>query len=129
MTRDEAQALLDGVAIHRAVGLDLVDWRDGEVAFRFAPPDLVRERVGGGVHGGAIATALDTAACFALIARTGHDCSTVDLRVDYVRPALDEEFTVTATVLRAGKRIGWGDAALTTLDGRLVASARGTFTW
>lgn len=129
MTREEAQALLDAVEIHRAVGLELTEWGEGEVAFRFGPPKLVRERASGGVHGGAIATALDTAACFALIARIGTDCSTVDLRIDYVRPALDAEFAVRGTVLRAGKRLGWGDATLTTLDGRLVASARGTFTW
>ena len=129
MTRDEAQALLDAVEIHRALGLELTEWDDGAVQFRFAPPDLARERSSRGVHGGAIATALDTAACFAVMARIGADCSTIDLRLDYVRPALDDAFRVTGSVLRAGKRLGWGEAVMETLDGRLVASARGTFTW
>jgi uncharacterized protein (TIGR00369 family) len=129
MTREEAQALLDTIELHRTLGLELTQWGDGAVAFSFAPPAFVREPASGGVHGGALATALDTAACFAVIARVGVDCSTVDLRLDYVRPALDEAFVVRGSVLRAGRRLAWGDATLETCDGRVIATARGTFTW
>jgi uncharacterized protein (TIGR00369 family) len=129
MSRADAQLLIDGVPLHDAVGLELADWGDGRVTFRFAPPPLCRDRVRGGVHGGAIVTALDTAACFAMIARTGQDCGTVDLRADFPRPALDAEFLVHGDVIRAGKRFGWAQATLEALDGRLVAAGRGTFVW
>ena len=61
--------------------------------------------------------------------QTGHDCSTVDLRTDYLRPAVDPSFDLEGKLRRAGRRLAWADAAVTTLDGRLVATARGVFTW
>lgn len=125
--REDAARLLAEVPLHEAVGLELVEWGEASVVFRFAPPALARAP-GGGVHGGALATALDTAACFAVMAATRADCTTVDLRIDYLRPALDAEFRVRAKVLRAGRRFAWADAELETLEGRLVATARGTFT-
>lgn len=129
IAREEAQRLLDSVELHRALGLDLIELDERRALFSFAPPPLARERQSNGVHGGAIAAALDTAACFALIARVGADCSTLDLRVDYLRPALDDAFEVVGEVVRAGKRFGWAQATLRTLAGRDVASARGAFAW
>jgi uncharacterized protein (TIGR00369 family) len=127
MTRAEAEDLLAGVELHRALGLELAEWGEGQVLFRFAPGPITR--AGSFVHGGALVVALDTAACFALISATGSDCSTVDLRTDFLRPATDPSFLVRGTVLRAGKRLGWADAALTGAAGRLLATARGTFAW
>lgn len=129
MTHEEAQALLATIELHRLAGLDLTEWGDGEVTFSFAPPAPMRDPATEGVHGGALATALDTAACFAVISRIGADCATVDLRLDYVRPARDAAFVARGSVIRCGKRFGWSDATLETLDGRLVAAARGTFAW
>ena len=45
----------------------------------------------GVVHGGIIATLLDAATTFALIALDGDDWSTVDLRIDYLRPGADAQ--------------------------------------
>jgi uncharacterized protein (TIGR00369 family) len=129
MTLEQAQALLAEVDLHGMLGLTLVHWGDGEVAFSFAPPAFVRARGGGAVHGGAIATALDTAACFALISTVGVDCSTIDLRTDFLRPALDAELVVQGSVVRAGRRFGCAQATLSTREGRELAAARGTFTW
>lgn len=128
-TREDAERLFASAPLHAAVGLEVVEWGGDAVALRFAPPPLVRAPETGAVHGGAIATALDTAACFAVIAATGVDCMTVDLRADYLRPALDDEFRVEGRLLRAGRQFAWADATAATLDGRVVATARGTFTW
>jgi uncharacterized protein (TIGR00369 family) len=127
MMRAEAEELLAQVELHRALGLELAEWGEGEVLFRFAPGAFAR--AGSVVHGGALVVALDTAACFALISVTGVDCSTVDLRTDFLRPAADPTFLVRASVLRAGKRLGWADATLTGAQGRPLATARGTFAW
>ncbi|MHB8590198.1 MAG: PaaI family thioesterase [Candidatus Dormibacteraceae bacterium] len=129
MAREEAERLLATCAFHEDLGLKLAEWKHGRVRFSFRPPASVRSREGGVVHGGALATALDTAACFAVIAAVGVDCSTVDLRTDFLRPASAEELAVTGTLLRAGRRFGWADAAVIAPDGKLVATARGTFTW
>jgi uncharacterized protein (TIGR00369 family) len=127
MDREAAEELLARCELHALIGLELTEWGEGIVAFRFAPPPSTRESESGGVHGGAIATALDTAATFAVISSVGHDASTVDLRVDYLRPALAGTFRVEGRTTRAGRRLGFADAELIADDGRLVASARGTF--
>jgi uncharacterized protein (TIGR00369 family) len=129
LSREDAEQLLSACPLHAAIGLELLGWEPGSTTFRFNPPALVRTAESGLVHGGALVTALDVAACFAAIAETGHDCSTLDLRADFLRPALDLSFEVAGTLSRAGRRLAWADATLQTLDGRLVASARGVFTW
>jgi uncharacterized protein (TIGR00369 family) len=127
MDRETAQGLLDSCGLHALLGLELAEWGEGTVVFRFAPPAAARAGEGGGVHGGAIATALDTAATFAVISSVDHDASTVDLRVDFLRPALAAEFRVEGRTTRAGRRLGFADAELVADDGRLIATARGAF--
>jgi uncharacterized protein (TIGR00369 family) len=129
LSREDAEQLLLACPLHAAIGLEPLDWKPGNATFRFTHPALVRTGEPGVVHGGAPVTTLDVAACFAAIAQIGHDCSTVDLRTDFLRPALDPGFDVEGRLCRAGRRLAWADATLQTLDGRLVASARGVFTW
>jgi uncharacterized protein (TIGR00369 family) len=125
----EAHRLLGVCELHSVLGLMLETWERGSVAFSFKPPPLARDPGSGAVHGGALATALDTVAGFAVISVVGSDITTVDLRTDFVRPAIDAEFSVHGKELRIGKRFGWADADVATLDGRVVAAARGTFIW
>jgi len=99
------------------------------VRFRFVPPASARTGEEGLVHGGALATALDTAATFAVISSIGTDASTVDLRLDYLRPALDSQLTVDGVTVRAGRRFAFADATVAAADGRVIATARGTFAW
>jgi uncharacterized protein (TIGR00369 family) len=129
LPREDAERLLAACPLHAAIGLELLDWASGRTRFRFDPPALVRSGDAGLVHGGALITALDVAACFAAIAGVGHDCSTVDLRADFLRPAMDPGFYVEGELRRGGRRLAWADAALQTLEGRLLATARGVFTW
>jgi uncharacterized protein (TIGR00369 family) len=129
LTLADAERMLDSSEVHARVGLQFTEWSADGVALSFQPGTWTRDPVSGAVHGGVLATALDTAACFAAIAAAGVDCSTLDLRCDYVRPALDAEFVVRGTPLRTGKRVAWADATILTLDGRIVAAGRGTFFW
>ena len=129
MTRADAERMLASSEVHARVGLEFTEWSPTEVGLRFRPEAWTRDPATGAVHGGVLATALDTAACFAAIAAAGVDCSTLDLRCDFLRPALDDEFVVRGTPLRAGRRIGWADATIATVDKRIVAVARGTFVW
>jgi uncharacterized protein (TIGR00369 family) len=129
LTRADADRMLASSEVHARLGLEFAEWSQDRVALHFRPEAWTRDPANGAVHGGILATALDTAACFAAIAAAGVDCSTLDLRCDYLRPALDEEFLVQGTPLRAGKRIAWADATISTLGGRVVATGRGTFVW
>ena len=129
MTSDEFQVLLDELELHRMIGISVEGWDEDSIAFRLVPPDTVRDPRTRGVHGGILATALDTAAGFAATLASGFDIATIDLRVDYIRPALDPEFRVVGRSIRSGSRFGWAEATVSTLEGRAVALGRGTFTW
>ena len=129
MPREEALRLFDSCEFHSVLGLSLEGWQRGRVSCAFRPPGLTRDPASGGVHGGALVTALDTVAGFAVISVVGMDITTIDLRADFLRPALNEEFRVEGRTLRVGARFGWADATVSTLDDRVVAVARGTFIW
>jgi uncharacterized protein (TIGR00369 family) len=129
MSREDAVRLLDSCEFHGVLGLGLLEWNRGAVSFAFSPPALARDPASGGVHGGALVTALDTVAGFAVTSVVGADITTVDLRADFVRPALDDEFRVEGRVIRAGKRFAAADATVSTLGAKIVAVGRGTFIW
>jgi uncharacterized protein (TIGR00369 family) len=128
-SRDDALSLLAVCELHGMLGLQLDEWDEGRVLFSFAPPAFARDPRSNAVHGGVIATALDTVAGFAVTSTSGYDIYTIDLRTDFLRPAVDRVFTVEGRTLRAGNRFGWGDATLYAADGRKVAIGRGTFGW
>ena len=65
----------------------------------YGPPDVP-------VHGGAIASLADFAACAAVWTLAGTQRSaTISLTVNYSAPAVQSELLATATVRRSGKRI------------------------
>ena len=59
------------------------------------------------VHGGAIASLIDSAAAFAVIPllKEGETATTVDLTISYVRPLAKGMAKATARILREGSRI------------------------
>ncbi len=99
----------------------------GVVFDALAGEDFIVDRKSGAVHGGIVASLLDTAATFALIAATDHDWVTVDLRIDYLRPSKSGRLTVSGEVVRAGRSIGRASAELSDQTGSICATAIGTF--
>lgn len=89
--------------------------------------ELCNGAAGEGVaHGGVVAMLVDIAAHAALHAQTGYGMPTIDLRVDYLRPAI-LPLTATATIRRKGKTIGNADVELSGADGKLAATGRAVF--
>jgi len=78
-------------------------------------------------HGGVISALADTASAFALIMMRSVAAPTVNIRVDYLRPAIGEAMTATAVVRRAGKSMTFVDVDIHADDERLVAVARANF--
>jgi uncharacterized protein (TIGR00369 family) len=78
-------------------------------------------------HGGVISALADTASSFALIMMRNAAAPTVNIRVDYLRPAVGNTMTATAVVRRAGKSIAFVDVDILADDDRLVAVARANF--
>ncbi len=115
---------------HRMLGLEMVRAAPGEVVIRMPfREDLLAgdDDLGQYVHGGAIASLIDTAGDFAVIAAVGYDVPTIDLRVDYLRPATRGTLTATGRAVKAGRSLAVADVEVIGEDGKPVAVGRGAF--
>lgn len=129
MQADELQRLLDSSPVHRSLHLQVTGIADDSVQLRAQPgPEHAGADGGSVLHGGVVATLLDTAATFALIAATGTDWNTVDIRVDFLRPAPAGLLVAGGSAVQVGKRLGRATAELLAAGSdRAVACAAGTF--
>jgi uncharacterized protein (TIGR00369 family) len=129
MQASDLQQLLDATPVHRALRLRVAEGGDRDIVLRAETgPEHLAEDGADYLHGGVVATVLDTTATFALIGATGTDWNTVDLRVDYLRPTPPGELEARGSAIQVGRRLGRARAELFAADsGRLLASATGTF--
>lgn len=83
----------------------------------------------GVVHGGAIASLIDSATAFAIISLlpAREKVTTVDLTISYLRPVTNGRLTCTAKVLREGRRLLVVSADVLDSSQRLVATALSTY--
>lgn len=78
-------------------------------------------------HGGIIAMLVDIAAHAAVAVNIGKMAPTIDLCVDYLRPASTSVLFASACILKVGRSVARASVAITDKDGRLIASGRGAF--
>ncbi|MGH9930425.1 MAG: PaaI family thioesterase [Pyrinomonadaceae bacterium] len=83
----------------------------------------------GVVHGGAIASLIDTAMAFAIISLLAprERVTTVDLTISYLRPLTKGRITAVAKVVRAGRRLFVVSADVFGADGELATTALSTY--
>jgi uncharacterized protein (TIGR00369 family) len=122
------QGWLDESPFHAVLGrLTIVPDEGGVRIDADLAPTGSNETGGTTAHGGVTAALLDASLSFALIAATGQDWTTVDLRVDYLRPLAVGQATTTGRVVKAGARIGRAEGSVLDAEGRECARAVGTF--
>lgn len=97
------------IPFNRYVGLEILKLEKGTATVKLPfRPELVGDPFRPALHGGAIATLLDTtggAAVWTELTPTDR-VSTVDIRVDYLRPGRLEELHAEGCVRRVGNRMG-----------------------
>ena len=91
-----------------------------------AKSDLHRGPEGGQYHGGVISSLIDIVGSYAVELVIGGDAPTVDLRIDYLRPA-SGALTATGRVIKRGRKLCLADVEVRDSDQRLVAVGRGSF--
>jgi uncharacterized protein (TIGR00369 family) len=128
---------------NEVIGLRVESWEPDAPGLAFdMRPELVGSHLHPRLHGGVIATALDTVGGFALIlaladrhvtepaeqivARLGR-FGTIDLRVDYLQPGIGRSFHAGATVVRLGNRLASVRMELRSDDGRLIATGAAAY--
>ena len=113
---------------HRFLGLELVRFEDGVCEIRMPfRAELLREEGSDWLHGGVISALVDIAGDYAVESKTGGDVPTVDLRVDYLRPAKRGSLVATGRVIKIGRRAAVADVEVKDEEGRLVAVGRGVY--
>lgn len=127
MNDADLKALCSESPVHQWLALEIESAPGGVTTHAVLDGRFAETTAGSSAHGGIVATLLDTAATFALIAESGHDWTTADLRVDYLRPTPLERVTVHGEVVRQGRRIGKARSSLIDQNGKLCAVAIGTF--
>jgi len=121
--------------------LDHVDARKGQASF-VAKPELIgnfHQRI---LHGGVIAAVIDAAGGLAAVASalTGmrdlqpeeatqriSRMGTIDIRVDYLRPAKGTEFRCVGTVMRTGRKLAVTRMELFDQEDNLIAVGTGAY--
>ena len=78
-------------------------------------------------HGGILATLIDLAADYAIAAKLGRGVPTVDLRVDYHKPAMPGPLLARASVIRLGATLATAEARIYDESNALLASGRGVY--
>jgi len=78
-------------------------------------------------HGGPIASFIDIAGDYALWAVLGYGVPTINLRIDYLRPASATDLKAVARIRRVGRTVGVVDIEVMDDQGRVVALGRGTY--
>ena len=112
---------------HAWLGVRVLDLGEDriEMGFTWREEWVVRTE-GGYTHGGILATIVDLTADWALTSRVGGAVPTVDLRVDYHRPAKGD-LRAVGQVMKYGRTTSVSEAKVFDSDGALVASGRGVY--
>ncbi len=141
----EALRLLfeEQIVFNRVMGLKVTDIQPSRVSARIdMKPELIGHFVHGRMHGGVISASLDALgglACMAALGARHMDeppeqrtmrfdkLGTIDLRIDYLRPAVSEHFVMHAEVLRLGSRVGSTRMEFHGANGLLLAAGSGAY--
>jgi uncharacterized protein (TIGR00369 family) len=78
-------------------------------------------------HGGPIAAFIDTVGDLAVGLAVGGGVPTMNLRIDYLKPAMGPALTAVARVRRLGRSVAVADVDVTDANGTLVAIGRGAY--
>jgi uncharacterized protein (TIGR00369 family) len=125
---DTLAAMVEGCAFHRWLGVRLKaldgDGLEIELPWReefSSDPDIHY------AHGGVLASFIDLAADYAVAAKLGRGVPTIDLHVDYHRPAFPGALVARASVVKLGGTVGVAEARILDEKRTLVASGRALF--
>jgi acyl-coenzyme A thioesterase PaaI-like protein len=131
------------VVFNRVIGLVITGLQPEGVTGRIdMKPDLVGHYAHNRLHGGVISAGLDAIGGLAVMAAIGArhldepplqrlhrfgKLGTIDLRIDYLRPAIGEFFELRAQVLRLGSRVANTRMEFFGPDGKLMSAGSGAY--
>jgi uncharacterized protein (TIGR00369 family) len=128
MELNQLQAALDIAPFHCWLGLRAIrivpDGIELEVPWR---EELVSNPANQSTHGGVLASIIDLAGLYAVLACGGSVIATADLHVDYHRTATPGTLIVKSNIIRIGRRTSTAGTRIFDTDRKLLASGRGLY--
>ncbi len=130
LTAEQIQATFDASPFISFLGLRVVslDYATGSLTVTMPMRQEIERRAGmRQFHGGPIAAFIDIVGDFAVGMAVGGGVPTINLRIDYVRPAMGSALSATARVRRSGRTVALVDVDVLDEQQSLVAVGRGTY--
>ena len=126
--RRRIEAMREAVPFLKHLGIEVESVGPG-TATLLLPVSAELKRSDGIIHGGAVASVIDSAFAFAIIPILGEGerTVTVDLTIHYLRPLTGGVAKAAARVVRAGRRVITVSADLFDENEKLAATALSTY--
>lgn len=119
---------LERMPFAQLLGIELAAADEGRAVGRLPLTEQLTSNPSSGLAHGAVPYALaDTVAGAAVSTLNETVTPTVDMRIDYLRPAVGNALEAEAEVVRNGSTVATVDVIVRTETGDVVATARGTF--
>ena len=121
------------IPFNKLLGVKVVTVEPGRALFEVPyREELIGDPVKRVLHGGVISALADTTggmAVWSTLANLEQRVSTIDLRIDYLRPGQRELLIAEGTVLRVGRTVGVADIRLyqPSAPGDTIATGRGVY--
>ena len=131
------------IVFNQVLGLKITSITPTKVIAKITmKPDLVGHFSYNRIHGGVISAGLDAMGGLAVMAAIGArhmdeapmqrlhrfgKLGTIDLRIDYLRPGISDEFELHAEVLRLGSRVASTRMEFRAKDGKLLSTGSGAY--
>src|SRR6186997_1348944 len=118
---------LPGPPVAALLGMRIVEVDDGRAVFELDTDDRFWNPMGT-VHGGILCDLADAAlgVCWAATLADGETFTTVELKINFLRPVREGRLRAVATVTKRGRHIGMTECEVTDVDERLIAKASAT---
>ena len=123
-----AQAAFAAVPFAKLLGLEMGELKTGEATLHLTVRDELTQNQGV-MHGGAVASLIDTASAFAVVTQLEPDerVTTTDLTIHYLRPIVSGRLSATARIVRGGRRLFVLSIEVINDQQKLVATAITTY--
>ncbi len=124
---DEVKKRANSSPYYHLLGMEVIDLKDGWARIDMNFKNGLTQFYGA-VHGGAIASLLDSSVAIALLSlcEPGDRVTTIEMKINYLHP-VNEPIRGEGKIIHKGSRIAVGEADAKTTEGKLVAKALVTY--